>query len=72
MKNNKWLYGEDTPPPIPSDVISKRVAILKQHLKELLAVVYHKRNMAQVNDVLKAIDFWQKLGDTEAEKDMET
>ena len=62
MKDNNYLYGEDVEvPEIPNEVVMRRIELLKDNLAELLDHSYYTRDGQRVNDVLKAIDFWEKI-----------
>jgi len=62
MKDNSYLYGQDSEvPEIPNDVIMRRLELLKDNLESLLDHSYHTRDNNRVRAVLKAIDFWEKI-----------
>jgi len=43
------------------EVIEERIAMLDEHLKELLEVNYFIRDGARVNAVLKAKNYWNNM-----------
>ena len=60
--SNAYLYGEGIEiPEIPADIIARRLAALADNLEELLNHSYYDRDQARVNDVLKAIKFWETV-----------
>ena len=64
MQTVEYLYGEGAEvPDIPAEVIARRLEILKEHLSKLLDHSYHTRDGNRVNDVLKAIKFWETIND---------
>ena len=60
MKTNKWLYGQAKVPAVPEDFRNARINMLKRHLQRLLKKP-NAVGTTQVNDVLSAIRFWEKL-----------
>lgn len=62
FKSNEWLYGKDVEvKPIPEDVANERIEQLRSHLDVLLETAYTDRDNLRVNDVMKAIKYWEKL-----------
>ena len=65
MQKDSYLYGEDVEvPEIPSEIVMRRVELLKDHLAEKLEHSYHTRtseDSIQINKILKAIDFWEHI-----------
>jgi len=63
---SSYLYGEDVEvPEIPAEIIVRRVEILNDTLTELLAVHYIDRDTERVYKVLKEIELWQTINDTD-------
>ena len=61
-RKNEWLYGEGVEvKPIPEDVANERIEQLRLHLDVLLETAYTDRDNLRINDVMKAIKYWQKL-----------
>jgi len=61
---NDYLYGKDADvPPIPRDVIMRRIELLQDNLDVLLNHSYHTRDGNRCNAVIKAIDFWDNIND---------
>ena len=48
-------------PKLDEDTIFARIDLLSDNLSKLLEHSYHTRDMKRVNDVLKAVDFYQNL-----------
>ena len=61
MKSNKYLYGEQVPPPIPREVIHERIAILNDELFEINKVSYKDRDDKRRNALVNAIKFWHMM-----------
>lgn len=61
MKTNSYLYGVDDVPEIPKEVIDARIVILTKHKNKLQTVHREHRAYSQLNDVIKAITFWENL-----------
>jgi hypothetical protein len=61
-KTNFWLYGEGADvKPIPEEIANQRIKLLQEHLEVLVETAYTDRDNIRVNDVIKAIKYWQKL-----------
>jgi hypothetical protein len=61
-KTNSWLYGEGVDVrPIPEEIANQRIKLLQEHLEVLVETAYTDRDNIRVNDVIKAIKYWQKL-----------
>ncbi len=64
MKSNSYLYGEDAEiPEIPAEVIVRRIEILNEQLEEELDKHYSVRDNARVNNIAKAIVFWETINE---------
>jgi len=64
MKNNSYLYGEDTEvPEIPQSIIDERVDKLKANLEKLLDHSYYTRDGLRINAIIKAIKFWETINE---------
>lgn len=62
MLTDEYLYGvEAEVPEVPSEVIVRRVELLKENLEELLDQSYHTRDGKRCNDIIKAISFWENI-----------
>ena len=60
--SDEYLYGEDAEvPSIPSDIIVRRVELLRDNLEELLDQSYYIRDLERVSAVVRSIDFWEKM-----------
>jgi len=64
MKNNYYLYGDATVPEIPKEVVKVRIELLKSNLATVLAVSYAIRDSNRVNDIVKAIKFWENINES--------
>lgn len=64
MKTNGWLYGEGVEvPPIPKGIAQERIDLLKINLEKQVNLNFMERETQQINDILKAIKYWEKLRD---------
>ncbi len=63
MKKQEYLYGDVEVCTIPEDVIMRRVEALKDHLDELLKIDYSARDFNRVNNIVKAISFWENINE---------
>lgn len=64
MKTNGWLYGEGVGvPPIPKEIAQERIDLLKINLEKQVNLNFMDRETQQINDILKAIKYWEKLRD---------
>ena len=61
MKSTEFLYGDETPPDIPEDIIMRRVEILKEHRDSLLEVDPMERETYRINSISKALNFWSSI-----------
>ena len=58
---NEYLYGTNDVVPITEEVADYRIAMLQVHRDKLLEVKREHREYHRLNDVVKAISFWEKL-----------
>ncbi len=67
MQSNSYLYGEGVEvEEIPAEVILSRLTPLKEHFSELHEIPLAKRtykDIQQMNEVAKAIKFWNDIND---------
>ncbi len=64
MKTSSYLYGEDAEiPDIPAEIIVRRVEILNEQLEEELDKHYFVRDNSRVNNIAKAIIFWETINE---------
>ena len=63
MKSNKELYGTENVPQVPQEIANKRLELLRIRLHDLLSVHYMEQNTHLINEVQKAIKFWEALRD---------
>lgn len=61
MRTNMYLYNTEDVTPIPKEVADERIKLLITHRDELLKVPRAHRAYMQLNAVLLAISFWEKL-----------
>ena len=61
MLSNEFLYGDETPPDIPADIVARRVELLKEHQEILLAVDPMERETYRLHSVSKAISYWSSI-----------
>ena len=61
VKTTEFLYGDETPPDIPEDIIMRRIEILKEHQDILLAVDPMERETYRLHSVSKAISYWSSI-----------
>jgi len=62
MKTTSYLYGLNNKPlDIPQDVINNRIKLLNDNLNKILKHNYLERDTKRMNDVLKAIEFWNSI-----------
>ncbi len=67
MITNLELYGREDVPPIPEHVANFRIALLKENLKKLTSVHWTAQDNSVINNIIKAIGFWERLRDGEEE-----
>jgi len=61
-KTNEYLYGKDVEVPLlDSEVVMRRIELLKEHREELYELHYTKRDEAHIRDVVKAISYWENM-----------
>lgn len=65
MTSNLELYGREDVPKIPSHVCNFRIQILKERMRVLFNVHYSEWEHEKINNVYKAISFWEKMRDGE-------
>lgn len=62
MKDNSYLYGDDVDvPEIDSYVVARRIELLNDNLAELLEEHWLKRDAKRINDIQRAIKFWEMI-----------
>ena len=62
---NLYLYGTKDVDPIPDSVIDSRLELLRAELKKMVNVHFMAHDNQRMNDVGKAIEFWEKRRDNE-------
>jgi len=65
MLTNLELYGTEDVPKVPRGVCDKRIGLLRNRLGDLLSVHFMSHDNNSINEVQKAIKFWQQLRDGE-------
>ena len=61
-KTNEYLYGKDVEVPLlDSEVVMRRIELLKEHREELYKPHYSKRDEAHIRDVSNAISHWENM-----------
>ncbi len=64
MTQGEYLYGKDSEvKPISKKEVNIRIKALKKHLDELFEVPFMSRDGARCNAVIRAIKFWEHIGD---------
>ncbi len=60
--SNEYLYGEDAEVPLlDSEVIMRRIELLKEHRCELYELHYTERDETRIRAVVKAISYWENM-----------
>ena len=66
IHEDEYLYGTEVEVPKFDDyVIMRRIELLRDNLETLLEHSYHVRDTARVNAILKAIKFYEQIGDSQ-------
>ena len=59
--DNTYLYREHKPMNVPDEVIKDRVDALNSSLKNELSINLYCRDFQRVNELKKAINFWETI-----------
>ena len=59
--SNEYLYGDVDVPPLPADVIMRRITMLEDHKAELYEVPYMQRDTKRIRAIEKAVKFWERV-----------
>jgi len=63
MKLNSRLYGTHEVPKIPQSIIDSRIAILKKEIKKENKAHFLYRDLARIDEMVRAINFWSNIND---------
>jgi hypothetical protein len=63
MKSTEYLYGTKNVIEVPQSIIDERIRLLNENLRVLLDVHYFGRDTQRIGDVMRAIEWWNKINE---------